>query len=278
MRFLGSLIIFLLALTLNAAQFQKPVGELKEEQKFKDYTVRIYLDSDKCNGCFEVLKSGKQVFFKEGQFFAIGDVTPSSGRTVTNLIKMGQSITNEKKPNLLVTEWTSGNHCCNTFYVFEISEKFKLIANIEAAYFEISEFRDLRGDGNLELVTADFTFSYWNVGCSDSHSPTIILRYQNGRYLPDLEKMKKPAPTEPKLEEMAKAFKARFEDPFIKKYYKVSRKEAEALYFPAPFEMWQKMLDLIYSGNMDSAWKLCELSWPANNPGKMTFLKESRRF
>jgi hypothetical protein len=42
----------------------------------------------------------------------------------------------------------------------------------------------------------------------------------------------------------------------------------------APYQMWQKMLDLIYSGNMASAWKLYELSWPAKHPGKAIFLKE----
>lgn len=35
-----------------------------------------------------------------------------------------------------------------------------------------------------------------------------------------------------------------------------------------------KMFDLIYSGNMDLAWKLCDLSWPANHSGKVIFMKE----
>ncbi len=265
MRFLVPIITLFLALTASAAQYQKPFGQLKEQQKFKDYTVRIYQDTNRMNGCFEVLKSGKRVFFKEGQFFAVGDVTPESGHTVTNSIKMGQSITSEKQPNLLVTEWTSGNHCCNTFYVFEIGKKFKLIANIDAEYFEISEFRDLRGDGNLELVTADFTFAYWHVGCCFSHSPTIILTYQNGRYLPDLEKMKKMATTEKQLQDWANEYKAKFVD---------AVKDLPDDKWAAPYEMWQKMLNLIYTGNMNSAWRLCDLSWPANHPGKSIFLKE----
>jgi hypothetical protein len=203
MRFPFLPLILLLTFTVNTGQAAKPFGQLKEEQKFEDYTVRIYRDTN-ANGCFEILRSGRQVYFEEGQFFAVGDVTRESSRTVTNAIRMGQSITSEKKPNLLVTGWTTGNHCCNTFYIFEIGDRFKLITKIDAEYFEISEFKDLRGDGNLELVTADFTFSYWNVGCDQSHSPTIILLYQNGRYVPDLEKMRKPAPTETELKRMVK--------------------------------------------------------------------------
>jgi len=44
-----------------------------------------------------------------------------------------------------------------------------------------------------------------------------------------------------------------------------------------PPRLWGKMLDLIYSGNMDSAWKLCELSWPADSPSKAMFLKEFKK-
>ena len=113
-----------------------------------------------------------------------------------------------------------------------------------------------------------FTFAYWNVACCFSHSPTIILRYQNGRYLPDLEKMKKPAPSKLELAGMAKGFQAKFVG--VQKLLPEDK-------WSAPYEMWQKMLDLIYSGNMDSAWKLCDLSWPAKHPGKATFLKEFKR-
>ena len=42
----------------------------------------------------------------------------------------------------------------------------------------------------------------------------------------------------------------------------------------APNDLFSEMLDLIYSGNMESAWKLCNLSWPVKHPGKANFLKE----
>lgn len=42
----------------------------------------------------------------------------------------------------------------------------------------------------------------------------------------------------------------------------------------APSDLWGKMLDLIYSGNRDSAWKLLDMSWPANHPNKTEFLEE----
>jgi hypothetical protein len=79
--------------------------------------------------------------------------------------------------------------------------------------------------------------------------------------------MRKPGPTRQELQGMAGDFKAKFANAF--KY--VDDK------WVAPYEMWGKMLDLIYSGNMDAAWKLCDLSWPANHPGKQRFLNDFKK-
>jgi len=87
MRFLV-LLSLLLALSSHGKDLGKPFGKLKDEQKFKDYMVRIYRneqpppDTDKNPahkdglGCFEILKAGRQLYFQEGQFFVVGDVTP----------------------------------------------------------------------------------------------------------------------------------------------------------------------------------------------------------
>jgi len=258
-------LILLLPVLASQIFAATPFGQLQEEQTFNDYTVRIYLDKNTSSGCFEVIRSGKQVYFHDGQFFGLGGVTPESVQTAARTpIKMGQSITSDKQPNLVVTGWTSGNHCCTTFYVFEIGARFKQIAALDALYFGTSEFRDLRGAGNLEVVTADWTFAYWNVACCASHSPTLILKYQDGRYVPDLEMMKRAAPTKTDLEQWAKSFKAKFHEPDLVNQW------------PAPPELWQKMLDLIYTGNMEAAWKLLDLSWP-DRPGKQKFLKAFRK-
>jgi len=89
--------------------------------------------------------------------------------------------------------------------------------------------------------------------------------------------MKKPAPSEKELQRMGKELKAKFGGVYIA-YRPAPLPDDNTRYadnkWAAPTEMWQKMLDLIYSGNMASAWKLCELSWPAKHPGKAAFLKE----
>jgi hypothetical protein len=85
------LLLSVLALPVFAAH--TPFGKLLEEQKFKDYTVRIYLNQEASQGCFEILRSGKQVYFHDGQFFGLGGLTPESAQTPARTpIKMGQSI------------------------------------------------------------------------------------------------------------------------------------------------------------------------------------------
>lgn len=74
--------------------------------------------------------------------------------------------------------------------------------------------------------------------------------------------MKKPAPNQQNLLKMAEETKADFAN------------VGEENNWSAPSTMKYRMLDLIYSGNMESAWKLWELSWPAKHPGNAAFLKE----
>ena len=275
MRFLVPALTFLLALTASAAQYQTPFGQLQDEQKFKDYTVRIYRnenpppdndtnqDHQDGNGCFEILKSGKQVYFQNGFKFEVGGVHLDNN--TNNLIRMGRSITSEKQPDLVVAEWSGGAHCCYTYSIFQISDTFRLIDQIEARNDDEPEFKDFSRDGNLAFVMQDWTFEYWHTSFVYSHAPTVILQYQNGKYRPDLGKMKKPAPSNQKLGEWAKMLGSEF--PAAVKFQDDEK-------WTAPPKLWGKMLDLIYNGNMASAWKLCDLSWPSNHVGKEVFLRE----
>ena len=277
MRLRVSLITLLLALTASA--YQKPFGELKEEQKFKDYTVRIYRneqtppdndhnpDHQDGLGCFEILRSGKQVYFQTGVIFKVGS-NVGDDELNKKPVKMGQSIMGDKQPDLVISEMNGGNNSWCDYYIFSISDTFKLITKIKDTGG--GEFKDLRGRGALDLITRDvLTFEYWNCSGAESPSPTVILRYLNGKYRLDLEKMKRPAPTKAELKKMAEDFKAKFAE--IRKEMFIDKK------WSAPSEMWGEMLDLIYSGNQDSAWRLCDLSWPADHLGEAIFLEEFKK-
>jgi hypothetical protein len=276
MNFLIFLLTVFLVLPIHAADKTKPFGQLQHEQKYKDYTVRIYRneapppetdtneDHQDGFGCFEILRSGKQVYFQKGGIFGVGSSIEDDA-IYKKPVKVGQSIIGNKQPDLVISEINGGNNSLCDYYIFQIGDTFKFIDKIKNTGG--GEFMDLRGSGDLDLITRDvLTFEGWNCCEAASPQPTVIYRYQDHKYRLDLEKMKKPAPTEMELQKMAKDFKAKFAD--VQRDMFIDKK------WSAPSEMWGKMLDLIYSGNMASAWKLCDQSWPAHYPNKELFLKD----
>jgi hypothetical protein len=138
----------------------------------------------------------------------------------------------------VVWSWSGGAHCCYAFDIFQIGDTFKFIDHLETRNAIESDFKDLRGAGNLVLVTYDWTFEYWNASFAESHAPKVILHYQNNKYRPDLELMRKPAPTEKELQHMVKDMKPLFASKAMRDDPNNNLK--------VPPQLWGKMLDLIY--------------------------------
>lgn len=236
---------------------------LTAERHFRNYTVRVYEREE--DGFFEILRDGRRVHSATGFRFGI-DGTPFVTRT--NLpVPMGRSINGDHRPNLVVEEWTGGAHCCSVFHVFEIGSRFRRVATIDALDTEDAAFRDLRGDGTLQLVMRDWTFAYWNASFADSTAPEVILRYRDSQYGLDTELMRKPAPTRAELVAQAASLNSQFK-------FKTSKQPRGRDLWEAPPELWGAMLDLIYAGNPGSAWQLCDYAWPADGAGKAAFLSE----
>jgi hypothetical protein len=269
MRFLVPLFTLLLPLIAYTGQDTKPYGKLQSEQKFQDYTVRIYrneqpppsTDHDPNHrdglGCFEILKSGKQVHFQSGIIFRVERV----GEDQTALI-FGRTITGDKQPYLVISDST-GAHCCIDYYIFLVSDSFRLVQKVATTIG--GEFKDMGRDGELELVVYDSAFEYWHVSGAASPHPPITLRYQSDQFRPDLESMRKTALSRQELEKLAHEFKSKFAE---------ATKSNLDEKWTAPSGLWGKMLELIYSGNEGAAWKLCDLSWPEDHPNKAAFLKD----
>ena len=270
MRFLV-LLSLVLTLPIYAKSPVKPFGTLQDSQSFRDYTLRIYLneqappendtDPDHRNGvgCFEILRSGKQVYFQRGIKFKVEHVAYEASTNIGPAI-MGQCVIGDKQPNLVVSEVSGGNNFCENLYLFQIGDSCKLIKTIKTTGG--GEFQDLRGDGSLSLVTYERTLEGLCSCEADAVYAKIIYQYSDHNYRIDLAAMKKPAPNQLELLKKAKDIGAAFTGAY------------SGGKWTAPTELKGRMLDLIYSGNMATAWKLCDLSWSAKRPGKAQFLKE----
>jgi len=115
MRFLViELILFLLVAPLSAESESVafPKESLQDEQHYGDYTVRIYRESI-TNSLFQILKDDLVLYSEEGRRFQIGDICRDNKNP---LIEMGKDITGDGEPNLVVSHWSGGAHCCFTYY------------------------------------------------------------------------------------------------------------------------------------------------------------------
>ena len=112
-------------------------------------------------------------------------------------------------------------------------------------------FEDVNGDGVFELTGDDWAFYSWYA------SPRIILRNHNGEFRVAPELMRRPAPTPAELSVKATELRKA-------KVYAGS---------PVAPEVSRYMLDLIYSGNGESAWSFLDRVWPKQQSGKAEFIQ-----
>jgi len=67
----------------------------------------------------------------------------------------------DKQPDLVIYEVNGGSNPGCDYYIFQIGDTFRFIDALKNTGG--GDFRDLRGDGNLELMTCDVvTFQGWN--------------------------------------------------------------------------------------------------------------------
>ncbi len=184
-------------------------------------------------------------------------VTPSQGRLYA-IGGFDGSTNGDGLPNLLVSEWTGGAHCCFLFHIFEIGNRFRHIQTINAVHSGLADFANLDEDPALEFQMVDWTFAYWRTSFAASPAPAVILKYQGQQYEMASDLMRKTSLSFDQFIQLADEIK--------------SSSEWESK--QPPVRLWAEMLDLIYTGRMDQAWDLVDASWPKAIDGKEQFVKD----
>jgi hypothetical protein len=202
------------------------------------FTVRTFKDREYW-GCVQVLRAGTVVYERsnDGRFYLQNGFDDDEVKRAPR-IPLGLDITGRGKPNLLLAEWTGGVHCCYVFHVLELGETVREIAVADLQHSIDGYLRDLDGDGVMEIIARDYTFAYWRGSFAFSPAPPIVLRFRDGKYELAPELMRKAAPTESEFADMPKKVRS-----------------AE---FPVQ-ALAGMLLELIYSGHSDMAWRLASL-------------------
>jgi len=257
---------FRLSYTSN---FVLPSGlRLTQTEKINDYAIRIYKAHGEQDGAFVILRDGQRVYAKVGHGdFSFQVLSDEDDKASADLVKPGRDITGSGSPGLMIGEYTGGAHCCFVLYPFELGQTFHIIRSLNIGEGEGIGVRRLGANKGLAILTYDDTFAYWHTSFAESPMPDVILSYRDGAYRPDYELMRKPAPSWDELSTASQKDRAALE------------KTANEPYSPEedlpPF--WGRMLDLIYTGHEDLAWKYFDEAWPPSKPGQALFVKDFKK-
>ncbi len=268
------LLLFLLAITLapvaeahcvqGAAVFTDPTVTLKSTD-FHGYRIQLYhqpdceAEPDSRIAGFQILQDGKRVYAQTGYSFAIGYALDADQSPDSVKVDLGMDLTGLGKPDLLISEWSGGSHCCYSFHLFELGETFRKLQDIPLYDADESAFVRRPGVAGLLLNVYDYSaFAYFPFDFAGSPAGRVLLRYQGTRFQPDLVRMRAKPPTDAQVKSCAALFKK-------------SRdwKNADA---PQPLGMWYYATDLVYSGNASQAWAFLDAAWGGSGRDKAQYL------
>lgn len=239
------------------------------------YVFRAYKDRVNGKGCLEVQevrREGKiigkiipKVVFRKtlegmGEYKLGQQADPQFG---IPKIENGADITGRGRPDMIVINWTGGAHCCFSHFVFEVKPTLWLLASIDDGDGDYAHFADLDGNRRYYYVGNDWTFSYWDASFANSPSPTVVLRFVENAKPPGyhlaIDRMQRPVPTPAEWNKAVREASEAFG-------------ENSGFGDGIGFELWSNMLNLIYTGHSELAWKLFDQAWPRQRPGKEQFL------
>jgi hypothetical protein len=244
----------------QSVDLQIPCAEphLLETANVRGYVFKAYEDaSHDAPGCVRIYLHGTVVYRLangEGMTYRLGQ--PEDPVNKIPLIPNGSDLTGNGRPDIMVTSWSGGAHCCFTHYVFELEPQLRLIAKLEDGDTDLGHFEDLDHNGRYFYVT-DEIWSYWPGSFAGSVSHKVILKWDRGRFRLDLERMRRPAPTPEQWKDA------------LEKVDEVADDR------PPLGVLWDTVLDLIYTGHSDLAWKFVKEANPnalkGNNPSLEDF-------
>ncbi len=225
---------------------------LKDAVRVDGYIFRTYKGGEGNNdNCLQVSHNGK-IIFRRTLFsswkYVLGQ--PEEKKWKIPGIPNGTDITGRGRPDMIVSFYSGGAHCCNIHYVFELEPEFKLLKTLDVADTETAYFADLDRNHHFFFIAEDWTFAYWWVSFAGSPIHSVVLRFvddlNGGGFHLDLDKMSRPAPTPEEWKAMHRDVDGELE---------LNHKQ---MFNNLPDILWQKVIDLIYTGHSDLAWKFLD--------------------
>ncbi len=93
------------------------------------------------------------------------------------------SLLNSAEKQLVVSQYTGGNHCCTVYWIYDLTPRFRLLFQSKdfetVGYNEVQKlFQNIDRDRDLEIVDNSPAFHYFdNLAFVSSPSPRLIFDY-----------------------------------------------------------------------------------------------------
>lgn len=220
-------------------------GLLENEETVGNYRIRLVRDTAAGDRIVDILLHGRRVFA----------VSAPDAR----LEHVGDDLTGDRVRDVVVLLHTGGVHCCTNAVVLSLgNDSLRRVGIVAGGDGEIA-FDDIDGDGAAEVKVQDWRFAYWrDYAFVETAAPEVIYRHTPDGYRPACDLMREPAPSQRVLENHARELSAGWTsgDP--------------------PSEVYSYVLDLVYAGHADLAWRFFDLAWPPGNPGKDEYRNDLR--
>jgi len=117
----------------------------------------------------------------EGGRHVITFGTPGTLAAYTISDVSGTDINGDGLPDLVVSAWSGGAHCCYSSGVYSVGEEVKPVLTLTTGNCGPGEFEDLNGDGTREFVTCDDRFANMYCSFADSPFPRVVYSYDSSR-------------------------------------------------------------------------------------------------
>jgi hypothetical protein len=250
--------LFLALFILAFPFFSHGIDGRFERKQFGQY--KVSLSQEFASGLAKVvIKKGKDKVFEEAEvgnhyYFGNNFDKVLDGPDLYS----GSDITGNEIPNLVVSNWTGGAHCCHFLHIFELGKKLKKLVTVEANSSSI-RLVDLDRDGFPEIEFWDGSIDYQFASFAGSPGGRVVLKFHKDHYEVATHLMEKPAPTTKKMSKLKRKLSAAF-----------SKEESPEL----PYEFLNTMMNLSYSGHFKLALSLADETWPAEKPGLEKFKNE----
>jgi hypothetical protein len=103
--------------------------------------------------------------------------TPGDLTAITIDSTTGRDINRDGSPDLVVSTWSGGAHCCYTTTVYSVGRDVRKVLAVETGNCGPGTFEDLDGNGVLEFSTCDDQWADAYCDFASAPMPTVVFAY-----------------------------------------------------------------------------------------------------